>query len=179
MSRKFHASLFCCLFLLAFFCACVEGDGNAEEYFPKLESTLTVLPAEAQHLSEITLPACVQRSDDFEIAYVTRVIDGDSIEVEVNGEKEQVRYIGMNTPEYYSKERAEAEQATRVNQALVEGRYVLLIRDVSDRDKYDRLLRYVFTTDGFVNYELVKEGVAEVKNYPPDTACHEYLNSVK
>ncbi len=141
----------------------------------ELESTLAVLPQAARQLEEIDLPACVQGSTGYEIAYVTRVIDGDSIEVEVNGTEEQVRYIGMNTPEYYSDKRDEAERATALNRSLVEGQYVLLIRDVSDRDKYDRLLRYVFTADGFVNFELVKEGAAEVKEYPPDTACHEFL----
>ena len=175
MSRQFHTSLFCCLFLLALLCACVGGEKSTKDDLTELESTLAVLPVEAQQLKEISLPVCVQDVQIFEIAYVTRVIDGDSIEVEVNGREEQVRYIGVNTPEYYSKERKESEQATELNRALVEGRYVLLVKDVSDRDKYDRLLRYVFTTDGFVNYELVKEGAAEVKEYPPDTACHEYF----
>jgi endonuclease YncB( thermonuclease family) len=133
------------------------------------------IPADAQGLLDISLPACVQDLSEYQIAYVTRVIDGDSIEVIVDGEKEQVRYIGVNTPEYYSEERDAAVAATHVNRALVEGQYVLLVRDLSDRDKYERLLRYVFTTGGFVNYELVKEGAAEVKEYPPDIACHEYL----
>lgn len=147
----------------------VQGD------LSELESTLTVLPQAAQQLDEIDLPACVQNLDEYEIAYVTRVIDGDSIEVIVGGEKEQVRYIGVNTPEYYSDEREEAEWAAALNRNLVEGQYVLLVRDVSDRDKYERLLRYVFTSGGFVNFELVKVGAAEVKEYPPDIACHDYL----
>jgi len=138
-----------------------------------------VLPDDAQNLADIPLPVCVQGLDDFEIAYVTHVIDGDSIKVNVNGKEEQVRYIGMNTPEYYSDERDEAEEATKLNRDLVEGRYVLLIKDVSERDKFDRLLRYVFTEDYFVNYRLVEVGAAEVKSYPPDTACHDYLSQAK
>jgi len=141
-----------------------------------LESSMSSLPVEAQSLLDIELPACVRDATVFEVAYVTRVIDGDSIEVSLNGVEEQVRYIGVNTPEYYSDEREDAITATDLNRELVEGRYVLLIKDVSERDKFERLLRYVFTEDYFVNYELVEEGVAEVKSYPPDTACHEYLS---
>jgi len=175
LTKKILKTILCCIFLSIFLCACLRVVSSTQGDLSELESTLAVLPQAAQQLDEIDLPACVQDLDDYEIAYVTRVIDGDSIEVEVNGKEEQVRYIGMNTPEYYSDEREEAEWATALNRNLVGGHYVLLIRDVSDRDKYDRLLRYVFTADGFVNYELVKEGAAEVKEYPPDIACHEYL----
>lgn len=175
MTKQIHKSIFFCIFLSIFLCACIRTGSSKLGDLSELESTLAGLPQAAQRLEAIDLPACVQGSDDYEIAYVTRVIDGDSIEVEVNGKEEQVRYIGVNTPEYYSDERDEAVLATALNRSLVEGQYVLLIRDVSDRDKYDRLLRYVFTVDGFVNFELVKEGAAEVKEYPPDTACHEFL----
>jgi len=165
------------LILAALMSACIKVSPPNNDLF-ELESTLAVLPDAAQELATIPLPVCVQGLDDYEIAYVTRVIDGDSIEVMVNGKEEQVRYIGMNTPEYYSDERDEAEIATELNRKLVEGQYVLLIKDVSERDKFDRLLRYVFTEDHFVNYELVKEGVAEAKQYPPDTACQEYFKKL-
>lgn len=144
-----------------------------------LESGMSSLPAEAQSLLDIDLPACVRDATVFEVAYVTRVIDGDSIEVLLDGEEEQVRYIGVNTPEYYSDEREEAISATELNRQLVEGQYVLLVRDISDRDKYERLLRYVFTTEDFVNYRLVEEGAAEARSYPPDTACGDYLFNAK
>jgi endonuclease YncB( thermonuclease family) len=140
-----------------------------------LGSHLSDIPAGAEGLLDVSLPECVQNLMDYEIAYVTRVLDGDSIEVKIDGENEQVRYIGMNTPEYYSEERPAAMAATDLNRSLVEGQYVLLIRDVSDRDKYDRLLRYVFSEDGFVNAILVEKGAAEVKEYPPDTSCQDYL----
>lgn len=165
------------------FLFCISGCSRIETFLnPErsvLESTVSALPAEAQKLQEVELPACVQTLTDFEIAYVTRVIDGDSIEVEIDGKEEQVRYIGMNTPEYYSDEREDAIKATDLNRELVEGQYVLLIKDVSERDKFDRLLRYVFTEDYFVNYKLVEEGAAEVKSYPPDTACQDYLSQAK
>lgn len=170
--RRYWKWFFCLFVLSGFLGSCIRSPRTAREPLAGMESTLEVLSEAARSLKDVSLPACVQNLHDFEIAYVTRVIDGDSIEVKVNGKEEQVRYIGINTPEYYSDERDEAEEATRLNRGLVEGRYVLLIRDISERDKFDRLLRYVFTEDEFVNYELVKTGAAEAKEYPPDTACH-------
>ena len=170
-------------FLLLVLCsACVWNSATADVEQTgtriQLEQDITALPAEALSLLDIELPACLQDATVFEIAYVTRVIDGDSIEVLLDGVQEQVRYIGVNTPEYYSDERDAAVAATALNRQLVEGRYVLLVRDVSDRDKFERLLRYVFTERDFVNYRLVQEGAAEARNYPPDTICGEYLLSV-
>ena len=70
-----------------------------------------------------------------EEATVLRVIDGDTIDVEINGERQRVRYIGMNTPE-----RGEPcfDEATAANVELVQGKTVQLVKDVSDTDRYDR-----------------------------------------
>jgi len=116
---------------------------------------------------------CIPDISTVETARVVRVIDGDSIEVVMGEETYQVRYIGINTPEYYSSDRQRAEEATRVNQDLVEGKTIFLFKDQSETDKYDRLLRYVVTKDAFVNLELVRSGYAEAREYPPDTACHQ------
>lgn len=99
---------------------------------------------------------------------VKRVIDGDTIELE-NGEK--VRYIGIDTPEtkhpskpiqYYGKEASEA------NRSLVEGKEVRLEFDVQQRDKYGRLLAYVYVGDIFVNAWLVENGYAQILTIPPN-----------
>jgi len=100
---------------------------------------------------------------------VSKVVDGDTIRLE-NGET--VRLIGIDTPEtvhpskaveYYGKE---ASDFTRM---MVEGKQVELEFDVQRRDKYNRLLAYVYLEDGtFVNAELVKEGYAKVSTYPPN-----------
>ncbi len=179
MARSIRKNYICVFMLLIFASACIKVNQFLIDQSSELKSTLSVLPDGAQDLADIDLPICVQNLGDFEIAYVTHVIDGDSIEVKVNGKEEQVRYIGVNTPEYYSDERDEAEAATELNRELVEGKYVLLIKDVSERDKFDRLLRYVFTEDYFVNYELVEEGAADAKEYSPDTACHDYLSQAE
>ena len=125
-----------------------------------------------ERFSTVEGTECIPDLSAYEIAYVSRVIDGDSIEVEINGEVFQVRYIGINTPEYYSSEQQQAITATQANERLVEGKIVYLFKDTSETDKYDRLLRYVLTEQDFVNLELVKAGYAEAREYPPDTACH-------
>ncbi|MDK2981959.1 MAG: micrococcal nuclease [Chloroflexota bacterium] len=122
---------------------------------------------------------CIPDLEAVEIAQLKRVIDGDSIEIILDGEVYQVRYIGINTPEYYSEERAAAVKATQANQALVEGQNLYLFRDRSDTDKYGRLLRYVLTDEVFVNRELVRQGYAEAREYRPDTACHTVFEAVE
>ena len=111
-----------------------------------------------------------------EQATVTRVIDGDTIEVLMNATTHRVRYIGMNTPETYE---TCADEATRANAALVEGRTVVMIRDVSETDRYGRLLRYVYVDDTFVNAELVRDGFAEAADYPPDIANSELFHTLE
>lgn len=95
-----------------------------------------------------------------ETARVTRVIDGDTIVIEGGY---RVRYIGIDTPEinqpYY-------EEAKQYNQELVGGETVRLEKDVTNKDKFDRLLRYVYVGSVFVNAELVRQGYAQV--YPED-----------
>ncbi len=96
---------------------------------------------------------------------VTHVVDGDTIEVEVEGQVYSLRYIGIECPEsgQYG-----SELATQVNRGLVEGKTLRLEKDVSDTDQYGRLLRYVYVGDIFVNAELVRRGYATAWAYPPD-----------
>ncbi len=102
-----------------------------------------------------------------ETAQVTRVIDGDTIDVRIDGVGYRVRYIGVNTPE--SDEPCYAE-ATAANAALVSSKTVTLVRDVSETDPYGRLLRYIYVDHTLINAELVRNGWAESVEYPPDTA---------
>ena len=110
-----------------------------------------------------------------ETARVVRVVDGDTIVIDRGGGNERVRYIGIDTPESVKPNTPDefmAREASAANGALVEGREVVLERDVSDTDHYDRLLRYVWMREGdgwvFVNLELVRRGFAQVATYPPD-----------
>lgn len=97
-----------------------------------------------------------------------RVIDGDTIVLE-NGET--VRYIGIDAPEtehpskpieYYGKE------ATETNRRLVENKIVRLEFDAQKRDRYGRLLAYIYVDTIFVNAELIKQGYAKVSTCPPN-----------
>ena len=101
--------------------------------------------------------------EEFE-ALCTRVIDGDTIVLE---DGERVRYIGMDTPEMRPIE-AFGEAATEANRELVEGKTVRLVLDVERRDRYQRLLAYVYVGDTFVNAELVRRGLAQIATYPPN-----------
>lgn len=99
---------------------------------------------------------------------VSKVIDGDTIELE-NGQK--LRYIGIDTPETVDPRRPVGcfgLEASAKNKELVEGKKVRLEKDVSETDKYGRLLRYVYLGDTFINEYLVKEGFAKTSSYPPD-----------
>jgi len=99
---------------------------------------------------------------------VTRVIDGDTIEIE-DGKK--VRYIGIDTPETVDPRKPVqcfGVEASNRNKQLVEGKKVRLEKDVSEIDKYGRLLRYVYVDGVFVNLVLVQEGFAYSYTYPPD-----------
>jgi len=103
-----------------------------------------------------------------QVATTVSVIDGDTIDVNVEGEVYRVRYIGMDTPERWEPFYAEAKAFDR---SLVEGKTLYLYKDVSETDRYGRLLRYVVADDVFVNLELVHQGWATVATYPPDVAC--------
>ena len=111
-----------------------------------------------------------------ETAKVTQVIDGDTINIEGGY---RVRYIGIDTPEIHPVLEAYGLEAWQVNRQLVEGKEVRLERDITETDKYGRLLRYVYVDDVFVNAELVKQGLAEAKDYPPDIKYQDYLEELE
>ena len=99
---------------------------------------------------------------------VTRVIDGDTIEIE--GGK-RVRYSGIDTPEIVDPRKPVqcfGIEASNENKKLVLGKRVKLEKDISETDKYGRLLRYVYVDDIFVNDYLVRNGYAYVVTFPPD-----------
>lgn len=112
---------------------------------------------------------CLPRVTSIQKGTVTNVIDGDTVDVLLgDGTTVSVRYIGIDAPEsgmmFY-------EESMKHNSDLVLNREVVLISDVSDTDYFRRLLRYVIVGDIFVNADLVNEGMAVAKDYPPDSAC--------
>lgn len=105
---------------------------------------------------------------------VTRVIDGDTFEI-AGGE--HVRLIGVNTPEIHHPTKGiepYGKEAAAFTKKLLEGKYVRLEKDVQERDRYGRLLAYVYLVDGtFVNAELLRQGYAQVMTVPPNVRHQE------
>lgn len=102
---------------------------------------------------------------------VVRVVDGDTIHVRLGTRVEKVRYIGIDTPEVRHPTRGlepGGREASAMNNALVARRMVRLELDVQARDRYGRLLAYVWVGDTMVNAELVRRGYAQVMTVPPN-----------
>lgn len=107
-------------------------------------------------------------TSDGTLFLVSRVIDGDTIQLSTG---ERVRYIGIDTPETVHPSKSVqcfGHESSSKNKELVEGKLVRLERDVTDKDRYGRLLRYVYQDNLFVNLEMVRSGYATVYTYPPD-----------
>jgi micrococcal nuclease len=105
-------------------------------------------------------------------AYVTRVVDGDTIEAQIGDEVEDVRLIGIDTPETVKPE-APVEcfgpQASSFTHRVLEGQPVRLVLGVERRDVYGRLLAYAYIGHRFFNAELVRRGLARTLEIPPNT----------
>ena len=116
------------------------------------------------------LLACQGESN---IVKVIQIIDGDTIIIEGG---HHVRYIGIDAPEQNESGYLEAKYK---NKELVEGKKVRLEKDTSNKDRYGRLLRYVYINDTFVNGEIVKHGYAYARAYSPDTKYQVYLEAME
>ncbi|MGB7339144.1 MAG: thermonuclease family protein [Phototrophicaceae bacterium] len=100
-----------------------------------------------------------------ECGLVVNVVDGDTIDVLIDGIQYRVRYVGINTPE---RDEVCYTDATAANALLVSGQTVRLEVDTSETDRYGRLLRYIYVGNTFVNEILVADGYAEAVLYNPD-----------
>lgn len=120
-------------------------------------------------------------------ARVVKVVDGDTVEVQVDEGVAKLRYIGIDTPETVDPRRPVGcfgKEASLENRRLVEGKGVILQRDISETDKFGRLLRYVYvrSTEGgliFVNDYLVRQGFAKSATYPPDVKYSEQFRQAE
>jgi len=149
--------------LLIALLALIRTSGDTKELTQQeLAATATALAKE--HAGDDHLPAELPagvfkypQPESLPAAVVMEVIDGDTIEVQLEGKRETVRYYGIDTPE--RQERC-YEEAKKRNEELAD-RHVLLMADARDRDSGGRLLRYVFTLDGYsIDAALVAEGFA-------------------
>jgi micrococcal nuclease len=104
-------------------------------------------------------------------AFVIRAVDGDTIEVRFGGHTEDVRYIGVDTPETVKPDtpvQCFGPRASAFNHRLVEGRRVRLVFGAEQRDVYGRLLAYVYLGHRFVNASLIRRGLARSLTIPPN-----------
>lgn len=152
-----------------------------------LTAGFLLLAACARHqvVLDVQAPATLaQEPAGYESASVVRVVDGDTIEVEITGRIEgpgagaavpghdyPVRLIGIDTPESVkpgSPVECFGKEASAAATALLEGQQVRLVKDVENTDRYDRLLRYVYIGQEMANARLVINGYAHAYTYPPN-----------
>lgn len=115
-----------------------------------------------------TATPSLELNPEIPITKVGHVVDGDTIKLESG---EVIRYIGIDTPETVDPRKpvqCYGKEASAKNKELVDGKEVKLEKDVSETDKYGRLLRYVWLDDVLINELLVREGYAQSSSYPPD-----------
>lgn len=145
---------------------------TTESATPTATRTLTSSPTVTQTpiatLPKITEADCIPPQNQRQIGQVVQVIDGDTIIVKLDNINHSIRYIGIDAP---GKETGLGKKAFDQNISLVADKWVTLIKDVSETDQENQLLRYVFVGDIFVNYELIYQGFATAKIIPPDSVC--------
>ena len=134
-----------------------------------------------QQPAAVSLPETLQKKEStqqsretpgqrkMQLATVTFVVDGDTVEIQTG---ERVRLVGIDAPErdrlYY------IESKNKLSEMLL-NKEVSMEKDISNQDRYGRLLRYLWVGDTLVNLEMVKQGFASVFTYPPDVKYSEYF----
>ena len=158
--------------IILFFLA--TGSTKLNEYLPPQLKKIIYLP------SPTTNPQIQGTSSDKsnlqkEVVKVIRIIDGDTIQLE-DGRK--LRYIGIDTPELTDPRKGMecyGKESSKRNHELVFGKNIRIEKDVSETDRYKRILRYVYIDEIMINELLVKEGYALASSYPPDVKYQDIL----
>ena len=162
--RSIHMLALILIFALGLACAeteTIDGPGSGSE--PVRSTTDT--GGNTSPAPDSTWPAGVT----LVMAKVVKVVDGDTIDVLIDGREYRVRYILIDTPEVFDPVEPFGPEATEANRRLVSGQTVGLEIDVSETDRFGRLLRYVYLPDGrLVNEELLRQGLAVLATFPPD-----------
>ena len=149
--------------------------------------TCLLLAACTRHQVVLDTQAPATRLDEppgYEVATVTRVVDGDTIEATITavtpgpgaggtevGINYDIRLTGIDTPESVrpgTPVECFGRESSAAAKALLQGQEVLLVKDVEDTDRYERLLRYVYLGDEMANARLVANGYASAYTYPPN-----------
>lgn len=135
-----------------------------------------------------------QNKPAYEKAKVLYAVDGDTIRVDIDGYEEKVRFVGVNTPELAKDGKPHefmAEEAKNFTSNQLRHKEIYLEKDVTDRDKYDRMLRYIWLEkpvtnptkedieEKTLNGILIKEGYAYSNYYKPDTKYQKHLDEIE
>jgi len=175
------------LFLLVSLSGCQDNFSNVATLAvdpPPSESEVAspepaITDAPAGRSGQVGFPDCISPDAPQKTGRVTSITDGDTIHVVAGGREYTVRYTSIDAPEDTKEVEPYGPEATALNRELVKGQIVTLIQDVSETDPYGRMLSYVFVGEVFVNYELVREGLANARSYPPDVACLDTLREAE
>lgn len=123
------------------------------------------------NLQAASNPAAPVENKILSTAKVTKVVDGDTIKVEMEGKEETVRMILVDTPETVHPNKPKqpfGSEASALTKETLQGKEVKLESDVSQRDRYGRILAYVYVDDQMFNEILLEKGLARVSVFPPD-----------
>jgi len=161
-SKKFRLIIGAVLFLVltSMF---PEFKNELENITPEITPTPTIIPT----IIPTAIPTkIIEASKSSELVKVTKIVDGDTIKVDIGGSIETVRMIGVDTPEIKDPRKTVqcfGKEASEKTKKLLENQMVRLEADATqnDRDKYSRLLRYIYLKNGtFINKKLIEEGFA-------------------
>lgn len=133
---------------------------------PSPSPTENVTQAPVEHLAEAVPAACAQQSTEVRRGTITRIIDESTVEILLDGENIQVAFAGIRVSPGQP-----GNTAVQKISELAAGRDILLVKDATEQDSSGRLVRYLFAGDTFINYELVRAGLAQLLPDSPDRAC--------
>jgi micrococcal nuclease len=132
--------------------------------------------------SSASLGLKMDNETKYTAAQVTEVVDGDTIHVLIDNKKETVRLVLVDTPETKHPTKPIepfGPEASQFTKDLLAGKQVKLVPDVSVRDRYGRLLMYVWVDDRMVNELLLEKGLARVAVFPPDVKYLEAFRAIQ
>ena len=106
---------------------------------------------------------------------IHKVVDGDTVDIDINGNTERVRLIGVNTPETKHPTKPiecfGPEASAYLTQLLPKGTHVRIERDIEARDRYGRMLLYLYRNSDnlFINLDLISRGYGTPMSIEPNT----------
>ena len=174
MHPAVKASILVGLVLFVLISAAWEDEGTLEDSQSETAGQ-EILGEQTVELSPLGELLIQPEFEQLEMAMVTGVVDGDTIIIDDNN---RVRLIGVDTPETVHPQK-EVEcfgpEASAYTTSLLLDQQIYLEKDISEIDRYGRLLRYVWLDGMMINQLLVRQGYAQVVSYPPDIKYHQHF----